>query len=59
MTDCTCPEVSDTVRAYLAGDPPPCDLHNPVAAPADQEPPALNSDRLTQSIAAALGISPI
>lgn len=62
MTDhpeCTCPHLDHLTRLGLEGlTVPACDIHRP-ARGADEltigESPALNSDALTDSIAARLG----
>ncbi|GAA1783546.1 MAG: hypothetical protein LCH77_09765 [Actinobacteria bacterium] len=52
---CTCPtDVAALLRAHIE-DALTCPAHRPESEAARAEPPALNSDALTQSLAAALG----
>lgn len=55
MAECTCPDTRTLLAAVIAGEPIDCERHAPAPLPAP-EAVALNSDRLTQSIASALGI---
>lgn len=58
MTDetCTCPaDIAAVMTAYLRGEDTTCPVHRPDPGVLIGQPPALNSDALTQSITAALG----
>ena len=51
---CTCTDVAATMRAVLEGTHTPCAQHSDDSVQIG-EPAALNSDSLTQSLAARLG----
>jgi hypothetical protein len=56
MSSCTCPaDVAALLRAHLEGADQSCPQHAPNADPSPGDDLALNSDALTQTLAAKLG----
>lgn len=58
MTECTCTDIKTVIHCNLTRGANPCISAAAEPAPADpptNEPPALNSDALTNSLASILG----